>query len=284
MKNRRCRVSMRDRRLRVSMRDRRLRVSVRDRRFRVSVRDRRFRVSVRDRRFRVSVRDRRATRRGVTLLELLVAMTLFTLLGTGVFYSLRTGIRSLERSREQVSTARRAAGAERALERMLAGLMPVNAEYIAPASSAPMAMPFLQGDPQLLRFVTSYSLEEGLRGSPRIVEMSVLPREDRAGVRLVVNELPYFGPRSAGTLIAGMGPDPLDGRVGPMFREFAAGPRTFVLADRLPRCQFAYLDRAVPPEPDPWLPRWRQSYYPRAIRIDMGTRAVTGQVYVSMLH
>ena len=46
---------------------------------------------------------RRKRQRGVTLLELLVAMTLFSLLSVGVFASLRTGLTTLDKTRTRVS-------------------------------------------------------------------------------------------------------------------------------------------------------------------------------------
>jgi hypothetical protein len=74
-----------------------------------------------------------------------------------------------------------------------------------------------------------------------------------------------------------------DGYLLMQFAPIVPGSQSFVLADRLPNCQFLYLDRFDPSYGDRWLPLWRDPILPRAIRIDMGTRAVTGQVYVSTL-
>ena len=51
-----------------------------------------------------------------------------------------------------------------------------------------------QGDPQTMRFVSSYSLTEAARGLPRLLEYQVIPGEDGNSVRLVVNEIVYTGP------------------------------------------------------------------------------------------
>ena len=47
-----------------------------------------------------------------------------------------------------------------------------------------------------MRFVSSYSLEAGVRAGLRIVELSVISGDE--GRRLILNELPYRGPRSVG--------------------------------------------------------------------------------------
>ena len=54
-----------------------------------------------------------------------------------------------------------------------------------------------------MRFVSSYSLQQGARGLPRILEFQVIRGEEGKGVRLVVNEQPYTGPRSAGFFVLG---------------------------------------------------------------------------------
>lgn len=226
----------------------------------------------------------RARRRdtGITLLELLVAMTLFSLLSAAVLFSLRTATGTLERTRERIRDARKVEGAERALERMLSGLLRIDAEYYEQGSNQPSFYLFFQGEQRAMRFVTSYSLQQGARGAPHIVEFAVMPREDHQGVRLFVNELPYFGPASVGARMIGLQRDS-SGLPLMRFAPIAPGPQSFVLADRLPSCQFMYLDRFDPSYGDRWLPFWRDPTLPRAIRIDMGTRAVTRQVYVSTI-
>ena len=54
-----------------------------------------------------------------------------------------------------------------------------------------------------MRFVTSYSLQDGWRGRPQIAALQVIPGETQ-GVRLIVNETPYTGPDQAGQNIAGV--------------------------------------------------------------------------------
>jgi hypothetical protein len=88
-------------------------------------------------------------------------------------------------------------------------------------------------------------------------------------VRLIVNELPYTGPLSAGQLCVGMDQDPTTGMSLPQFRPIIAGPQSFVLADKLAWCRFSYLEPAKPPEVEHWRPDWIMPRWPLGIRVDM---------------
>ncbi len=52
-------------------------------------------------------------RRGVTLIELLVAMTLLSLLSVGVLFGLRIGLNAMDRTNDRLMTNRRVLGVER---------------------------------------------------------------------------------------------------------------------------------------------------------------------------
>jgi prepilin-type N-terminal cleavage/methylation domain-containing protein len=205
-----------------------------------------------------------------TLIELLVAMTLFSLLSAAVFYSLRTGLTSLDRSRTAMTEARRAEGVQIAVERMFAGILSAQAEFVEPGIAQLQSAAFFQGDPQTMRFVSAHSLEEGSRGGPRLIELAIVPRDERDGFRLVVNDSPSLGPRALGMFILGRVPDPILGRPVLAYRPIALSPRTFVLADRLSGARFSYLERRPGLESDLWLPRWPGDVFPAAVRIDLG--------------
>ena len=181
----------------------------------------------------------RRPKAGVTLLEVVIAVSLLSLLMAGVMTSLRMGLSALDRTNTRLMANRRVAGAQQALQQQLEGFMPVVALY-APSPDLPptMRMPFFQGEPQSMRFVSSYSLQEGTRGRARILEFQVIPGEGGKGVRLVVNEQPYTGPRSAGFFCLGPSVD------GFRFRPIEIGARSFVLADRLAFCRFSHSRKA----------------------------------------
>ncbi len=218
-------------------------------------------------------------RRGVTLIELLVAITLFSFLSAAVLMSLRTGLSSLDRLRERVASSRREQGAERAIELMLAGAMRMDVQYQQPGISGLTTANFFQGDLQTMRFVTIHSLEQSSRGVPQLVELTVVPREQRDGVRLVMNERPYPGPIGAGMLIGGSFPNPGGQGNTLQFLPVSIGPRTFILADNLQTCRFFYMERLQYDEVR-WNAKWPHAYLPRAIRVEMNPR----QTVTSVIH
>ncbi len=158
---------------------------------------------------------------------------------------------------------RRVAGAQRVVQEELEGMMPV----VAPCGEAPGATPaktaFFEGQPQTMRLVSTFSLQQGWRGQPQILELFVIPGEDGRGVRLVVNEIPYTGPAGTAQLCTGRTRDPQTGGNLAVFAPVQAGPHSFVLADKLAYCRFSYftipLDRNVPPH---WTPNWNVSGWP----------------------
>jgi len=208
-------------------------------------------------------------RRGVTLLELLIAVSLLSLLSVSLLMALRVGMDAMERTNRRLMHNRRVARAQRILEEQIAGFMPLVAECVVEPEQPTVKMPFFQGEPESMRFLSSYSLNEGSRGYPQILEFQVIPGENNRGVRLVVNERLYTGPLSAGAFCMGMGPDPISRAPVPLFRPIEVGPHSFVLADRLAYCRFSYRETPPPPAPPRWIPRWVQTQWPRAIRIEM---------------
>src|SRR5262249_16770978 len=132
-------------------------------------------------------------------------------------------------------------------------------------------MAFFQGEPQTIRLVSAFSLQQGWRGQPQILEMFVIPGEDNVGVRLVVNEMPYTGPFSTAALCLGIVPDQT-GMPQPHFVRVVANPNSFVLADKLAMCHFAFLTPAQGPDPmaaPVWRETWARPGWPLAVRIDM---------------
>jgi hypothetical protein len=125
---------------------------------------------------------------------------------------------------------------------------------------------FFQGEPQVMRLVSTFSLQQAWRGRPQILEVFVVPGEDNKGVRLVVNEIPYTGAAGAGQLCAPAGA----GGPGLRFAPVTPKPDSFVLADKLAYCRFAYL---TPPTeanlPPTWLPIWAAKAWPMGVRVDM---------------
>ncbi|MBI2680604.1 MAG: prepilin-type N-terminal cleavage/methylation domain-containing protein [Candidatus Solibacter usitatus] len=212
---------------------------------------------------------RRRSRAGLTLIEVLIAVSLLSLLSLGIMFALRIGLSALHKANTKLMDNRRIAGTQQILQRQLAGFIPVMAICEPVPGVAGPRLPFIQGEPQSMRLVSSYSLQFAARGQPQILEFRVIPGDEGKGVRLVVNELAYTGPRGAGTLCMGLRPDSELGAAVPRFRPIEIGPGSFVLADRLAYCRFSYLAPAPPPVFDIWRSTWILPRWPYAIRIEM---------------
>ncbi len=212
---------------------------------------------------------RRARQGGLTLIEVLIAVTLVALLSAGMLFALRAGLSAVEATERRIGSLRRASGAQRILQQQIAGFLPVMARCGGSVvqEGGPPVM-FFQGLPGVARFVTRYSIQGGARGRAQVVELFVAPRPE-GGVRLLVNEIPYTGPAGAGFLCAPPAPDPVTGGFLPVFSPPQPGPHSFVLADRLAACRFLYLeDDTVTPQR--WVEAWRRmDLWPAAIRVEM---------------
>ena len=215
-------------------------------------------------------RAMKRSRTGVTLIEVLIAVSLVSLLSVGILMALRVGMSAMEKANRRLMDNRRAVGARRIIEEQLAGFMPVIAVFSASSEDAGTKIPFFEGREQSMRFVSSYSLQEAARGLPQILEFQVIPGEHGRGVRLVVNENLYSGPRSAGAFCLGPGRDPELGVETQRFIPIVVGPRSFVLADQLASCHFSYLGPVQDKDLEQWSPSWiPENRWPLGIRIEM---------------
>jgi type II secretory pathway component PulJ len=207
---------------------------------------------------------------GVTLLELIIAISLLSLLSLGILTALRVGVNGMVKANARLMDNRRMAGAQRILEDQIAGFMPVVADCVPEVADRPAArLPFFQGEPQSMRFVSSYSLGEGWRGFAQVLEFQITPGAAGEGVRLIVNEHAYTGSLSAGAFCLGTVLDEEAGLQAPQFRPIVAGPRSFVLADRLASCRFSFRQTLPAPAGERWVERWIFSAWPSAVRVEM---------------
>lgn len=211
----------------------------------------------------------RRNQRGVTLLELMIAVALMSLLSLGVLYSMRVGVNAMGKTNDRFLKNRRVLGVEKAIAAQIAGLMPVTVECLGAGGPAGGKAVMFQGDPQSMRFVSSYSLQEGARGYPKLLEFTVIAGDDGVGVRLIVNELPYSGPFSLRGACIGTQPDPLTGQAASLFIPIAPRPDSFILADNLAGVRFVYREELPPPLLERWTPKWLANKLPSAIRIEM---------------
>ncbi len=211
---------------------------------------------------------------GVTLLEMIVAVSLLSLLSAGMLIAMRLGFNTMDKVNSHLILDRRVVNSRGIIENEISGFMFTMADFM-PGSPGFRSVPFIEAAPQSMRFVTSYSLNDGWRGRPQIAVLQVIQGDivagdPRRGVRLIVNELPYTGPVQAGETITGIETDPGSGQPVAQFVGVAPGPQSFVLADRLAFCRFLYLQ----PLPEAPFQVWRADWVlpaqlPLAIRIEM---------------
>ena len=206
---------------------------------------------------------------GVTLIELLIAVLLLSLLSVGIVLTLRISMSAMTKSDSKLMANRRVASVERILDQEIEGIMPVTADcQPRPGVKGPPLM-FFQGEGQSMRLASTYSLHQGQRGLPMILEYQVVPGENDEGVRLVVNEHWYTGPEGAGVYCIGIGPGSDGGPPGPRFAPISVGADSFVLVDKLAYCRFSFRDPRNPGETPVWVQRWIKPVLPNAIRIEM---------------
>jgi prepilin-type N-terminal cleavage/methylation domain-containing protein len=222
------------------------------------------------------MRTRRSSQAGLTLIEVLVSITLLSLLAVAMLFALRIGLSAYAKTNTRLMDNRRVVGAQRVLEQELEGIVPA----VGPCTGMPQAAQgstptgpnfgFFQAEPQVMRLVSTFSLQQGWRGRPQILELFVVPSDDGPGVRLVVNELPYLGPLAAGRMCIGLTPDPSLGISLPHFTPVLAGPNSFVLADKLAFCRFSYLwQPRLATDEIAWSPGARNSGWPVSVRVEM---------------
>jgi hypothetical protein len=202
----------------------------------------------------------------MTLIEVLIAISLLSLLSVGMLVAMRIGFNTLDKTDAHLVQNRKVTNVRQIIENEIDGFTFTRANW-HPAPNQLEALPFNQFEPATMRFVTSYSLQDAWRGRPQIAELQVIPGDKNLGVRLIVNETPYTGPEQTGLAIEGIEQTPYGPRTH--FTPVQAGPHSFVLADKLSYCRFSYLE----PRPDPpfraWRPDWILPTLPLGVRIEM---------------
>jgi prepilin-type N-terminal cleavage/methylation domain-containing protein len=200
---------------------------------------------------------------GMTLIEILIAVTLLSLLSVAVLVAMRMGFNTMDKTDAHLVHDRRVSNARRIIENEIAGYTYSIANF-RPTPDRTLGVPFAEWTGREMRFVTSYSLADAWRGRPQIAVMQVIPGENDRGVRLILNETPYTGPDQASLAVTELT------QAGPLFLPVPAGAQSFVLADQLAYCRFEYLEPEAYPTPPLWRPDWRRpGWTPLGVRILM---------------
>jgi hypothetical protein len=216
---------------------------------------------------------RRTSQSGVTLMELLIAVSLVSFISLVMVMAMRVGLSAMEKTNNKFIANRKVTAVEKVMLSQIAGLMPLVTECRPGGGPPGGRFSMFEGKPDTLRFVSNYSLAEAARGYARLLEFQVIPGEHGVGVRLVVNERIYGGPFMVGALCAGLAPNE-QGLLMPAFPPVEVGPASFVLADKLAYCRFSYRQTLPPPEMERWFPAWSMpQLLPSGIRIEIAPLA-----------
>jgi prepilin-type N-terminal cleavage/methylation domain-containing protein len=218
-------------------------------------------------------RARHRSERGVTLLELMIAITLVAGLSTGMLMAMRTSLLTYEKTAKKLESNRRFVKTQQILSDQISAVIPVQGACLGDAGQTIGVPSFLSGTEDTLRLVSSYSIAEGSRGYPQIVEYRVIA-EQRGSVRLVATERPYTGPQSTTPYCGAAQSAPVSAyefgaqSIAPAGAESGA---SYVLAEHLAYCRFSYHEpydqnRFIETA---WLPLWDKPLLPAGVRIEM---------------
>lgn len=201
----------------------------------------------------------------MTLIELLLAVTMFAAISAAAGLVLRTAFTSMDKIDSRVDFNRRVIASQRTLDQLVRGLIPV----VGPCAGSKVG---LRGLPSGMAFVTSYSLTEGGRGRPKMVHLFAA-ESPNGGLRLLMNEMPYWGRQSLALGCGTLG---------------TVTPNSFILADRLATCTFQFKRRDPALQIESWLSMWLIPEWPLGIRILMtpldkkNTQVQPGTIYVPL--
>ena len=191
--------------------------------------------------------------RGVTLIELMIAIVLVSALAVGMLMAIRSGLTAMDRINVRLEENRRVVGIQQIVVSQIDGAIPLT------------GLCRLNGLADSLQLVTNYSIGGGARGFPQIVLFSVVP-DPSGGFQLREVEAPY--PRAACEADQVSSP----GAPAPIAPTPAASPNaeTLVLARHLYSARFSYRG---PPRADGtivnvWTDSWNLPVLPGAVRIE----------------
>jgi len=126
--------------------------------------------------------DARSRQAGVTLIEVLIAVTLLSALSVAMLLSLEVALQALHKTDEKLLANRRVAGAQRVLVQELERAGPGAAAMHGTPGLAEFHVRVFSGRAASHAVGSTFSLQQGWRGPAQILEMFVIPGEEGAGV------------------------------------------------------------------------------------------------------
>lgn len=203
---------------------------------------------------------RHRTQRGVTLIELIIAISLVAAISAGMLSAFRMGLTTLDRTQLRLEDNRIAVSKLDTIRRHIGGAMPANG--LCQGGLQPVLNTVFRGDAANLLLATNESLTEGSRGYPRIALYRILPNLDGT-FRLTVEEYWFSGPYSTIPFC----------QAGGLIRQpmVPAPPEsTLVLFERLGAARFEYRQLSLATHLGlKWQDNWVSFTLPYAVRLHL---------------
>ncbi|MBI2819130.1 MAG: type II secretion system protein [Acidobacteria bacterium] len=215
--------------------------------------------------------------RGFTLMELLVSMTVISLLAVTILFGWRIAAGAWGRANELVEEQRRVAAIHQVLATQMAEMTPVS-----PWLRHGNATVFFQGEQQTARFLSRYSLGSRSRSGLFRIEYQIVDGNDGTQ-QLLLNEIPVGNTNDLGALRTGSEQSPAG--VLLRFAPFERTARTRLLFQELTEAHFEYYRPTGSSGPGGWVSEWRGqgNELPRAMAIRFNTRPVPNRLHTATI-
>jgi general secretion pathway protein J len=179
----------------------------------------------------------RKTQHGVTLIELLVAITLLGFVSLGLLFAMRIGIGAWQHGDARMAADRAVVTAGDLISAQLAGAQARNVGWGVREQRVSFLL--FDGAADRLQFLTRYSVAGRERGGSYLAEYW-FEHNARNECRLLYNEYPFRSDNDAAAVVEQLTQDRM-GQVVVQYRAPHAGPNTRILYTGLHDCAFEYL-------------------------------------------
>ncbi|MFN8005686.1 MAG: prepilin-type N-terminal cleavage/methylation domain-containing protein [Terriglobia bacterium] len=177
---------------------------------------------------------------GFTLMELLVSLTIMSLLAVAIHYGFRIGLRAWERGDQRVSRLSALNTAADLLNRQLASMVPYYSRQNI--DETPYELLVYQGTDVGIRFVSTFSADGRGSAGLRLVEYLSIPEEGGTTYSFLINETPFQDDESLGATLVSRLEKKEDGSVLPEFLPIQPTKTSIHLLEGLESVKFAYFE------------------------------------------
>ncbi|MBI4460963.1 MAG: prepilin-type N-terminal cleavage/methylation domain-containing protein [Acidobacteria bacterium] len=207
---------------------------------------------------------------GFTLLELLVSITMVSLLVTTVLFGWRIAASAWGKASSRLEEERTVLSTHMLLQEQMASMTPQQAWVEGSGREV-----FFQGEPQAARFVSRYSLVHRAQSGLYLIEYQIAMQPDGTE-QLLLNESPVNSNEGLGNQIAGADMVPEGRKL--RFAAFEPGAKTVRLLQGMQEIRFEYFRAASFSQPGEWTDQWLNfnNELPRAMAIRVVSRAESG--------